>query len=306
MNSLVEAFASKLGGSWLAVVLTPSFLFWLGGLGTWLWAQPDENGYNELRDWFLRQEDVTRWMLVIGGLLLVSTSAIVVSRISFMALRLMEGYWPRFLNGVRARLTTARNARLSRAENRIQELQRKDQLSTNELQELGRLETVWSRAPADPTLRMPTALGNIIRAGEGRPLERYGLDAVVCWHRLWLILPQQARAELQDARGALDADVVGSLWGALFLVWTPFSLWAIPIALVAASIGYRAALISGSIYSDLLEACFDLYRWDLYEALAWPLPKNPAEEQEAGGRLTQYLWRGSVQSEPTFVREVDA
>jgi hypothetical protein len=148
---------------------------------------------------------------------------------------------------------------------------------------------------------MPTKLGNILRAGEGRPSERYGLDAVVCWQRLWLLLPQAARGELQSARAALDSDVVAFSWGVLFLAWTPFTLLAIPIALVVAALAYRGAQTNAAIYSDLFEASFDLYRQDLYEAMSWPLPKSPADEQELGKQLTEYLWRGSNQPKPSFV-----
>jgi hypothetical protein len=243
-------------------------------------------------------------VLVIAGLLLVTASAVLVERLSFGILRQLEGYWPAAFNGIRRRLTAAHDRRLTRIEQRIQVLQNRNDKSemSNELQELSRLEAVLARAPADPTLRMPTKLGNIIRAGEGRPSERYGLDTVVCWPRLWLLLPPAARVELQGARASLDSDVVALFWGVLFLAWTPFTLWAIPIALLAAALAYRAAQTSAAIYSDLLEASFDLYRKDLYEALSWPLPENPADELEIGRQVTQYLWRGSNQREPRFVR----
>lgn len=305
MTSFVEAFASKLGEGWFSATLTPAFAFWAGGLGAWLLANRTHEGLHRLQSWFTDLDSVTRWILVIAGLLLVTASAVLAQRLSFGILRQLEGYWPAGFNGIRRRLTAARDRRLTRMEQRIQELQNrndKNEISSDELQELSRLESVLARAPADPTLRMPTKLGNIIRAGEGRPSERYGLDTVVCWPRLWLLLPPAARVELQGARASLDSDVVALLWGVLFLVWTPFTPWVIPIALLAASLAYRAAQTSAAVYSDLLEASFDLYRKDLYEALSWPLPENPAEELEIGKQVTQYLWRGSNQPEPRFVR----
>jgi hypothetical protein len=63
---------------------------------------------------------------------------------------------------------------------------------------------------------------------------------------------------------------------------------------------YRWMLRAASVYGDLLEASFDLHRFKLYEALHWPLPKNPAEELPLGNALTAYLWHGSDQPQPQF------
>jgi hypothetical protein len=54
------------------------------------------------------------------------------------------------------------------------------------------------------------------------------------------------------------------------------------------------------IYGDLLESAFDLYRTLLYKSLRWKLPRNPTEERELGKGLTDYLWRGFTDPEPTF------
>jgi len=43
--------------------------------------------------------------------------------------------------------------------------------------------------PAESDRHMPTKLGNILRAAELRSKDKYGLDAVICWPRLWLLLP---------------------------------------------------------------------------------------------------------------------
>lgn len=59
-------------------------------------------------------------------------------------------------------------------------------------------------------------------------------------------------------------------------------------------------LDSAAIYGDLLEAAFDLHRTALYTSLRLPLPKNPTEEQQTGRALTDYLWRGFTEPEPTF------
>jgi hypothetical protein len=144
---------------------------------------------------------------------------------------------------------------------------------------------------------MPTRLGNILRAAERRPYERYGLDAIVCWPRLWLLLPETAKKELQEARTQLINGVRIFAWSLLFLIWTIWSWWAIPAAIGSALFAYCWILDTAIVYGDLIEAAFDLYRPLLYQSLRFPLPNNAAEEKAMGEQVTQYLWRGSL-SEP--------
>lgn len=300
MASFSEAFASKLGESWFATVATPAFGFWVGGLVAWLWKERESDCAGRLREMLTNLDDSVLWVIAIGGLLVVLASGVLVDRLSFGVLRVLEGYWPRPLATLRGKLIAGRNGRLAMLEERIQVLLARAELEADEQDELSRLEMSLARAPADLTLRMPTRLGNVLRAAEARPNEKYGLDAVVCWSRLWLVMPGQAKAELQEARSAMDADVGGLSWACLLFIWTVYTWWAIPVAVAAVLLTNKATLGSAVLYSDLLEASFDLYRFDLYRALAWPLPSNPAVERESGRRLTEYLWRGSTDTEPAF------
>ena len=54
------------------------------------------------------------------------------------------------------------------------------------------------------------------------------------------------------------------------------------------------------MFADLVEASYDLYRSTLYQQLRWPLPANPADEQQSGRNVTKYLLRGSEAHEPEF------
>ncbi|MEP1076060.1 hypothetical protein NDI52_11725 [Leptolyngbya sp. PL-A3] len=145
---------------------------------------------------------------------------------------------------------------------------------------------------------MPSRLRNL-RASKYRPKERYGLDAVVCWPRLWL-LPDSTRKELQEAWATLNTSVRICLWSLLFLVWTPLAWWATLFAFPAAWLSYRMVLNTASVYVDLLEATFDVHRNLLYQFLRVKLPKNPVTKSKDGKKLTQYLWREPDQSMPDF------
>src|SRR5262249_9746917 len=147
---------------------------------------------------------------------------------------------------------------------------------------------------------MPTRLGNILRAAEGQPGDKYGLDAVICWPRLWLILPGDVREELVRARIRLDSAVSACNWAVLFVIFTPWLPWAPAAGAAFAVAGYYVWVLDRSrLFGDLIDATFDLHRHALYQALRWPLPANPAAERRAGRALTDYLWRGSDAEEPT-------
>ncbi|MEH1920870.1 hypothetical protein [Nostoc sp.] len=146
--------------------------------------------------------------------------------------------------------------------------------------------------PLDNQL-MPTRLGNILRAAEQRPLEKYGLDAIVCWSRLWLLLSDAVKKDLQEARADLNAAIRIWLWSLLFILWTIWAWWAAPVGIISAIFAYYYwAVDAARNYGELIEATFDLHRHLLYQSLRWNLPPDPNEERRVGRQLTEYLWRG--------------
>jgi hypothetical protein len=141
---------------------------------------------------------------------------------------------------------------------------------------------------------MPTRLGDILRAAEYRPYSKYGLDAVICWYALWLLLPDDAKTELVQARTALDNAARGWLWGALFLVWTPWAWWAIPVGVLIPTLTYYVGILgAATLFGDLMVTAYDLHRFKLYDSLHLPRPKSPVAEKERDGpRVTNLLWGG--------------
>jgi len=268
-------------------------------------------------------------IVVVCALLLVAMSAVSAERLTQPLLRLLEGYgWhPQWL---RDRLIQYRRSRyhhwdsqvaqlatrqrlgnltaqeffeLVEAEKsnrlvdpiRLQELRqrRADRLDARMTAKLGRGRALLRAAPRQDALGMPTRLGDILRAAERRPADKYGLDAIVCWPALWLLLPAEAKAELVQARSALDNAARAWLWGALFVVWTPWTWLALPVAIAIPVLAYYVSVLTAAAaFGNLTVTAFDLYRFLLYDNLHLPRPTSPSLEVQSGSRVTSLLWGG--------------
>ncbi len=304
LTKFSETISGKLGEQWIATVLTPSFAFWLGGFVFYIL----QFGWAHLGAAFTAQTDLIQLIILALALLGVAASGQIVQRFDLSILRALEGYWPRRLDPLRKFMRSLQSKRLQQSETRFQELDRliKADMAARRvpdpelMDERSALDQSLRRYPADMEDVMPTLLGNTLRAAERMPHNKYGLDAIICWPRLWLLLPGEARSDISTSRQALDAAARLWLWGLLFLVWSIWSLWAIPIGLLVMVFAYRWMINSAGEYGDLIESAYDLYRSKLYQELRWPLPNNPAEEFIQGQELTTYLWRGARGQSPAF------
>jgi hypothetical protein len=295
----LEGFSGNLADEWIKTLFTPAFVFWLGGglaaLQRWGWDAAVVE--------FQKLQEPLPLVLGILVLLTVAASGFVVQQFDFTVLRLLEGYWPGWLTPLAGWLVKGQRRRFKRIDQQLQTLNRQGlatvtpqereayiqaDLDLGEFPELGRL--------------LPTRLGNILRAAEDHCAAKYGLDAIICWPRLWLLLPEATKTELSQARHGLNGTVRIWVWGMLFLIWAPlFQVWwPLPLGLGTAWLAHRWLIQAARVYGDLIEAAFDLYRLQLYQAVRWPLPSTPAEERVLGQALTDYLWHGSDQSSPTF------
>ena len=295
----LEGFSGGLADEWIKTLFTPAFVFWLGG-GL---AALQRHGWDAAVTEFQKLQEPLPLMLGILVLLTVAASGFVVQQFDFTVLRLLEGYWPEWLNPLTNRLVQGQRRRFKRLDQQLQALNRQGlttltpqereayiqaDLDLGEFPELGRL--------------LPTRLGNMLRAAEDHCAVKYGLDAIICWPRLWLLLPEATKTELSQARQHLNGTVRIWVWGMLFLIWAPlFGVWwPLLLGLGTAWLAHRWLIQAARVYGDLIEAAFDLYRLQLYQALRWPLPSTPAEERALGQTLTDYLWHGSDQGSPTF------
>ena len=231
----LESVGSKLAEQWVATLLTPAFVFWAGGAAAGL----QRFGWTHTSTWFSKQPEPLQIALLVGGFCLIAASAFVVQRFDLPVLRFLEGYWHPWLRPLRRWLIAKEVKRSKRISDRWQTLARRDpaQLTPEERDEFVQLDWQQIHLPL-PKQLMPTRLGNILRAAEQRPLEKYGLDAIVCWSRLWLLLPDAVKKDLQEARADLNTAVRVWLWSLLFIVWVIWAWWAAPVGLISALFTY--------------------------------------------------------------------
>jgi hypothetical protein len=289
IEGLWENIGQALAKEWTARMLTPAFAFWGGGLLAWAFRY----GWGDLAAWWSARSALEQAALLVGGLLLMAFSAVVMEQVQDRLLRWAEGYGPRPLWPLRFALARRWEKKAQRMEERWQELAERcggdpERLSPPERAEYARLDAFRLRLPVDPGRMMPTLLGNLLRAAEEHAWVRYGLEAGVCWPRLWFLLPRDVREEIAAARSRLNEATRWLGWGLLFVVWTVWAWWAAPVGLLIAGLAWQGMTRAALVYGDLVRAAFDLYHPLLFEHLGWPKPKGP----EDGRRLTEYLARG--------------
>jgi hypothetical protein len=286
LSKLWEKIGEGIAQRWLVTTYGPALLFFAGG--ALAYAGSHDMGCL-IQDW-KRETVVTQGAVLLIALFLVLFIANLVEDIQGWIIKLTEGYTPAFLDDLRVRLSRRWYAKIRKKREKLQLLvnapDQIDRIRKN------RLDAETAHLPLDEKRAMPTLLGNLLRASEDYPRVRYGLDAMVCWPRLYPLLPDILRQSIDAARGKLNESARLLTWSILFLVWLVWSWWWALLSLPVAWIAYRGMVSAAGVYGDLLRAAFDLHRFDLYKSLHWDLPLKPEKEESHGKALTLYLFRG--------------
>jgi hypothetical protein len=294
----LEGFGNKFAEQWVATTLTPAFVFWAGGCI----AAVQKYGWIAVSKWFTPLPEPLQIASLFGILLAISVSAFIIQRLDRSVVRILEGYWHPLFKWLKEYLIDSQTKHREDLEKQFDKINPPRDEERSKFVELdGKLQ----RYPNEARDILPTRLGNILRAAERRPLDRYGLDAIIVWSRLWTLLPDGTRADLQAARSDLNTAARVWLWSILFLIWFPVfgigAWWVIPIGLISACYTYYIWLPeAASSYADLIDAAFDLHRTTLYKSLRWKLPENASEEVALGNEINKYLWRGSISDTTKF------
>ncbi len=239
--------------------------------------------------------DLDAWS---GGLLFLSlvVLTLVLQPLQLALVRWLEGYWPPALD----RLAAAGRGRFAARYERLAAAvaPRTAPPTPADLAAMAQAAIELRLLPPREDL-MPTRLGNALRAAEVRAGEPYGLDAVVAWPRLYPLLSEPVRAQVDEQRDSLD---LAARFCAMFAVAAVVALallaahgwWLlVPLGLVVLSwLSYRGALAAAIAYGEGIRTGIDLHRLDLLKALHLPLPATLEEEREVNRRLSRFLLQG--------------
>ncbi len=301
LSSTSEGLAKK-SLEWL---FGPAFAFWAGGLI--LVSGPK----NMVQHWstLTAQPAPIQGVLVLAAAVLLAGSTALMHSLRLPLLRFLEGYWfwpLRLLEEPRMR-AWQRRIRRQRQEWSTLVLKKEDgHLTFREQRRLAHLEQSRVGMPRDMADVMPTRLGNILRTAETRPWQRYGLDAVLLWPRLWLLLPEDICKQLTAARAQMDKQAESWGWGLLFIGWVFGNYWALAIAVAWMALSYALLVQRTQTFAELVLAVFDTQRWRLFEALHWPLPGESGQKEiTAGEALTRFVQRGPMGAPVRYASKPD-
>lgn len=298
LNKFWESIGSNIAERWLEYIFGPAFLFWAGGFGLYAWQTGWQTVLKDAQALTPFQQG--SWLVL--ALLILVFSSVFMQAIRFPVLRLLEGYWPWPFHYLGRGVVALRRPSYQKQYDELRRLASENPGTLDPAQhdKLIWLD-VWAHwQPVKKNDLLPTALGNILRSRERSPERKYGLDAIVCWPRLWPLLPENVRTDLMNTRASLDRLAEFWVWGLLFWIWTIWTPWALLLGLIWMIVVYQLALQAAMAYGDLLETAFDLHRFLLYDAMGWARPKNSQEEKPLGNQLTEYLWRGTLPRKLTY------
>jgi hypothetical protein len=150
----------------------------------------------------------------------------------------------------------------------------------------------------------PTTLGNLLLSAELYPFDRYGVDAVRMWPRLYHVIPEPLRNSMADARASMEFMLAVSFLAGLYtpLASVTLIIWAGPISWFAASLcggtlvavlAYVGALAPAAVYGSHVRTAYDLHRLELLESLGLPRPSTLAEEKRTWRAVTAFLDGGA-------------
>lgn len=235
--------------------------------------------------------------------------------------KLFEGIrlWPKFL----------RDCRINALNNKI--LSKKKRLSSSSIDPIERRKIVaWLRmfprksATQEQVIQddklayeaiHPTVLGNIIYSYERYPESRYGIKGILFWHRLWLMLDDNIKKEINiswsKACSSIYLSFAFSIYFFIYMILFLLHLFNLPsvildidneilvrippphvfiiLSILSAFLSfvfYRLSFPIHMEFGDSFKSAFDVYRHRLYKI---GLPINLQDETKHWERIWNYL-----------------
>jgi hypothetical protein len=154
-----------------------------------------------------------------------------------------------------------------------------------------------------PTRRdalLPTRFGNAIRAFEQHSSQRYGLNAIVVWPRVEMLLTTEEREPLVESK--IDVNVfmnaaVGALVVGLVLIFdmalnapTPAYLWWLYVTPFVLAFALYGPMVGAAVrWGSAVRAGIDLHRLDVYAKLGVRRPTSFSDERYVARQVNLML-----------------
>lgn len=316
MGALVATGAKALGGRFSIVGVVPSalvvsFLLAISVSDLYPWInERDEVGAAAILQRTAKLSGADGVLLVFCILLVT----VLFRPFQVALVRLLEGYWyGRWSDGPRGLMIERHSRQYSLATLRARlsaespEEKTFDAVASYavEYERLKRLSRRAKRTLADyppdgsTSLMMPTGLGNVLRRAERTAGERYGLDTVHTYPRLYPHLSKQLDKEIGQQLDLVDTGAsIAVALGICALAAAPLvgraDVWSVlPLVLgLLAVVAVRGSRTAARHYGTLLSTAFDLHRFQMVEALRLPLPTNAKEEEWQNKKLDKFFKDG--------------
>ncbi|WP_258907607.1 hypothetical protein [Actinokineospora sp. UTMC 2448] len=299
VTPFLNELGKKLAERWLSRLVVPGLLLVAAVVVAVRWGHGSALDLAGARAWGEAVAvTVSRWSgLVQAGALiavLVASAGVGVgvgAVAELVARPLWFGSWPGWLG---RRGVARRVGRWWRWQDEVVRLRQEvplDQRSPEVDRELARLSARRDRVSLAEPVR-PTFTGDRLAATATRVGNQYGVDLVSVWMRLWVVLPEDVRAELRTARTRLDSAVALSVWAAAYAVlacwWWPAAL----VAVVAWATAWRRIRRAVVDHTELVEAVADVHLPKLAATLGLA-PADTPMDHDIGARLNRLVRKGA-------------
>ncbi|MDX3659080.1 hypothetical protein PV646_17380 [Streptomyces sp. ID05-26A] len=246
MTALLTEASKRVGAHWFTAVLLPGLVLVACGATAFTLGHAHALDLTRLTGEVGKLLKAQQGQLVVTGALSIAAAGVLGTAAGGIG-KAVQRWWTRerFLTG--GLLTRLRWSRRSRA-----------------LKAAERAEIVPVAAYLP---HRPTWIGDRVRLVETRVRAEYHVSAALVWPRVWLLLSEDARRPISDARARYADAVTLTGWGTLYLLagvlWWPALVIGGAVWLTA----WRRARDTLAEHADLVESAIDVHLRALGEAL---------------------------------------
>jgi hypothetical protein len=191
---------------------------------------------------------------------------------------------------------------------------------------------------------LPTGFGNILRAAEAYPVDRYGIDAVRLWPRLVHVIPESYYEKVEQSNNGLaflvNCSVLSLLMSLLSIIAVAYQYYlrlvkldkagllyfivnedikynpdvylqriclyvvVFALALLMFCLFYRGSLPVVKQYGNMIRSSYDLFRMQLLKALNQKIPDNSIEEYNTWSKVSEFVAIGDHRGPLSFKYQV--